>query len=85
MKVQLVGKQHMDFTTDDGSKMQGWKICCIDLDTRRDGLEGFLVFNQFLPDGSTGASVVANAKVAQKYEAYFNQRGKLEVLLDAKM
>lgn len=85
MKIQLVGKEKLDFKTDDGTQMKGYKISCIDFDTRRTGLEGYNTFTSFLADGTAGANAVAKASVGQKYEAYFNNKGKLEVLLDAKV
>lgn len=81
MLITLVGKQHMDFSLDDGTKLVGWKIHCIDKETQRSDLEGFQIFDKFLPDDSVGASVVKSAKVGQDYNAYFNNKGKLEVLL----
>lgn len=82
MKIKLVGKQHMEFETDKGEQMKGWKFCAIDLDTVRTGLEGNLVLSSFVDDKLPGSVAVQNAVVGNTYNAYFNQKGKLEVLLD---
>lgn len=81
MLITLVGKQRLDFTTDDGTKMTGWKMYAIDKETKRSDLEGFQIFDKFLADDSLGASVIKSADVGKDYNAYFSNKGKLEVLL----
>ena len=48
MLITLVGKQRLDFTTDDGTKMTGWKMYAIDKETKRSDLEGYQIFDKFL-------------------------------------
>lgn len=82
MKVKVVGIVPQDYKLDNGYEFKGDKIHAIDLETAAPNQIGHQVMDFKIPADSPLASVPL--QIGLEYNLYFNKKGKVDFLSEAK-